>query len=143
MAKVFIIDTNVLVAGVITKDNQSPTVQIVDAILTGKILFLLSSELLQEYLEVLSRPKLKKLHQLSDSEVEQLLSEITANAIWQEPETKYIAPDPGDNHLWNLLMKHKDCTLITGDKILIEKPPVGRSVITPASFIKLFLQNIH
>ncbi len=33
--KVFIVDTNVLVSGLITKDNNSPTAQILDFMLIG------------------------------------------------------------------------------------------------------------
>lgn len=143
MSKIFIVDTNVLIAGLITKDNKSPTARILDLMLTGKILFLLSPELLKEYLDVLSRPKITKLHQLSEKEIDQILSEITANSIWQEVEDKYGAPDPGDNHLWNLLMKHPSYTLITGDLLLIEQAPMKRSVITPATFIKMNFKSLH
>jgi len=143
MSKIFIVDTNVLAAGLITKDKNSPTAQILDLVLTGKVLFLLSPALLNEYLSVLSRPKLRKLHRLSAKEIDQILSEITANAIWQDVEDKYKAPDPGDNHLWNLLMKHSSYSLITGDLLLIEQAPSDRSVITPATFIKMNKVNFH
>jgi len=142
MNKIFIIDTNVLIAGLLTKNSQSPTAKIVDSILNGKIIFILSPELLQEYFEVLSRPKLIKLHGLSDKEIEQILSEVTANAIWLEVDDEFVAPDPGDSHLWNLLMKHKDYTLVTGDQLLIEQAPLNRSVISPATYVKLCLGNL-
>ncbi len=37
-----IIDTNVLVAGLITSQPSSPTVQVLDAMLDGRLLYLLS-----------------------------------------------------------------------------------------------------
>ena len=84
-ARVFIVDTNVLVAGLITAERQSPTAQILDAMLTGKIFYLLSSELAQEYRDVLLRPRLTRLHGLNETEIDQVMNEIAANAIWRDP----------------------------------------------------------
>ena len=70
--------------------------------LRREVLFLLSPALLAEYRGVLMRPKLVGLHGLTEAEVDRLLTELTANAIWREPQVKSAAPDPGDNHLWAL-----------------------------------------
>ena len=91
-AHVFIIDTNVFVAGLVSSVYTSPTVKILDAMLTGSLMYALSPALLQEYRMVLMRPKLLKLHGLTENEVDQLLSEITANAIWREPAISRQAP---------------------------------------------------
>ncbi|MEX0450131.1 PIN domain-containing protein [Spiribacter sp. 221] len=55
-----IVDTNVLVAGLITADRQSPTGRAVDAMLNGRLLFLLSPALLAEYRTVLLRAKARR-----------------------------------------------------------------------------------
>jgi hypothetical protein len=47
-----IIDTNVLVAGLITSQPSSSTVQVLDAMLDGRLLYLLSPALLGEYRHV-------------------------------------------------------------------------------------------
>ena len=44
--RIFVIDTNVLAAGLITADTTSPTARILDAMLDGSLFYLLSSELL-------------------------------------------------------------------------------------------------
>ena len=106
--------------------------------LNGGIMYVLSPALLQEYRMVLLRPKLRHLHGLSELEVDQLLTEITANSIWREPSTSLSAsqqaPDPGDNHLWDLLLQTPDTILITGDQLLLCKPPAEGAVITPLSW---------
>lgn len=130
-----IIDTNVLIAGVISSSQQSPVVKLVDAMLSGEILFLLSAELLAEYRQVLLRPKLSKLHGLREDEVDQLLTEITANGIWREPPETENAPDLGDNHLWNLLRQNTTALLVTGDKLLLDNPPHYASVISPSTCV--------
>lgn len=134
MASLFIIDTNVLVAGLITQDETSPTARLVDAMLSGGILFILSPALLSEYGAVLLRPRVSKLHGLSSDEVDVLLTEITGNAIWREHQeiSSSTSPDPGDAHLWDLLHSEPGSILITGDRLLLANPPEGHNLITPA-----------
>lgn len=139
-ARIFIVDTNVLVAGLITAEPKSPTAMILDAMLTGDLLYLLSAELLREYRDVLLRPRLSRLHGLDESEIDQLLTDITANAIWREPpqDTDQAPPDPQDSHLWSLLASEPTAVLITGDRLLIQKPRSQSSVIYPATWAKHF-----
>lgn len=129
---VFIVDTNVVVAGLITNDEQSPVAQILDGMLTGRFIYLLSPDLLFEYRTVLNRPRIQKLHKLSVTEIDVLLTELTANAVWREPSANVPAPDPGDNHLWSLLAYQPDTILVTGDKLLLDNPPNFATVLTPA-----------
>ena len=125
MTGLFIVDTNILIAGLISSNN-SPVTQIVDAMLNGTIIYSLSPALLQEYREVLLRPKLRKLHKLSEKEIDQFLTEIIANSVFCEPsKRKEKVPDRGDNHLLDLLQYTKNAMLITGDKLLLEKPLRG------------------
>lgn len=136
----FIIDTKVLVAGLISSQPSSPTVTIVDAMLDGSLLFLLSPELIMEYRTVLLRPKLLSLHQLDETQIDLILTEITANALWREPIDQETppAPDPNDAHLWTLLATEPSAILVTGDRLLYENPPKLRSVISPSSCVTLF-----
>ena len=140
---IFIIDTNVLIAGLISLEEKSPMVKIVDAMLGGRIIYLLSPELLREYRTVLLRPKLLRLHGLNEQQIDCLLTEITANAIWHETPTASLesAPDPGDKHLWDLLATEATAILVTGDHLLFENPPRQSSVITPSSCVKLVLRG--
>lgn len=136
---IFIIDTNVLVAGLLTTQPESPTGKIVDAMLDGRLIFLLNMELLQEYRSVLLRPKLMRLHGLQEEQIDHLLTELTGNAIWRDTVVVAAdqAPDAGDRHLWNLMATVPEAILVTGDRLLLESPPVGRSVILPASCVGL------
>ena len=129
---VCVVDTNVVVAGLITANTDSPTVRILDSLLEGNILYLMSAALLSEYASVLRRSKIASLHQLSDEHIDMLLTELVANAIWREP-------DPGDNHLWSLLASHAGSILVTGDQLLLKNPPSSYSVISPRSFAEAYL----
>ena len=140
-SQLVIIDTNVIVAGLITSRVDSPTAQILDAMLDGRVMYLMSPALLEEYREVLLRPKLVRLHGLAEDEIDQVLTHITANGIWREPPSAVSpnAPDPGDNHLWGLLELESAATLVTGDQLLIQNPRPHSSVISPAALVKNLL----
>ena len=51
-----IVDTNVVIAGLLSSGKDSPVSRILDAMLDGRLLFLLSPALLAEYRQVLLRP---------------------------------------------------------------------------------------
>ena len=76
-----VIDTNVVVAGLLTGNTDSPTARILDGMCKGAFPFLLSTALLAEYREVLLRKKIRKLHGLSERDVEALLVALATNAI--------------------------------------------------------------
>ncbi|MFO7879877.1 MAG: putative toxin-antitoxin system toxin component, PIN family [Bacteroidales bacterium] len=139
-SRIFIIDTNVVAAALITGRPDSPTARILDAMISGSLIYLLSADLLNEYRHVLLRPKLARLHRLQPPEIEQILIELTANAIWRDPPTDraHHSPDPCDCHLWDLLASEPAAILITGDKLLIDNPGPQRSVISPATWIQTF-----
>lgn len=107
---------------------------------SGTIVFLLSPALLDEYRSVLLRPKLVKLHGLTEAQTDQLLAELTANAIWREPKPGSPAPDRGDDHLWALLSSYSGSVLVTGDRLLLENPPIRSSVISPSTWLSDFRQ---
>ena len=60
--KACIIDTNVIVSGLVGTDSNSPPARILDAMLDGDLLYLMSDDLLNEYSSVLHRPRLVRLH---------------------------------------------------------------------------------
>ena len=135
---VCVIDTNVVVSGLISADEHSPTVFILDAMLGGGLVYLLSHELLNEYSTVLRRANLVRLHGLSSREVDRLLTHLVANAMWREPESNVgsNAPDSADRHLWALLATFSGAVLITGDQLLLKEPPTPGSVISPRHFVE-------
>lgn len=52
-----VIDTNVLVSALISKNENSATVQVLERLLNREIIPLYSREILQEYRDVLNRKK--------------------------------------------------------------------------------------
>lgn len=132
-----VIDTNVIISALISGDSQALVCRIFDGMLTAEFVYLLSPALLDEYRAVLLRPKIQKLHGLTADEIDRILGDIVMNAIWREPTAAFIAPDPGDNHLWELLAAQKGSILVTGDRLLLDNPPDFASVVSPRSFLTL------
>ena len=138
---VCVVDTNVVVSGLISSDKESPTIFVLDAMLGGGLVYLLSQELLNEYSTVLRRPKLLRLHGLSGQDIDRLLTHLVANAMWREPAIMGDAPDSADGHLWALLATFPGTVLITGDQLLIKEPPSPSSVISPRRFRDVYLPD--
>lgn len=138
---VFVVDTNVVVAGLITGSSRSPIASVLDTMLSGKLVFLLSPALLDEYRSVILRPKLAKLHGLPEAQIDQLLVELAANAIWREPKAGSPTPDRGDDHLWALLSAYPGSILLTGDRLLLENPQKQSSVISPGTWLNDFVSS--
>lgn len=136
-----VVDTNVVVSGLISGDPDTPPARILDAMLDGRVIYLMSGDLLDEYSNVLRRPRLVRLHRRTDEQLDRLLADLVANAIWRDPADGDDAPDPRDSHLWALLSCRPRGLLVTGDRLLAENPPSGASVISPRRFADMFLPS--
>lgn len=130
-----VIDTNIVVAGLLTAKRDSPTAWLLDGMRQGVFPFLLSTALLVEYREVLLRTKIRKAHGLRESEIDILLTEIATHAIVREPEITFGAPDPDDNHLWALVSSVPGSVLVTGDLALARNPPPGSIVLAARQYV--------
>ena len=126
-----------MVAGLLTSHPDSPVARILDGMLRASFRFVISEALLAEFRQVLLRPKLLKIHGLSAAEVDEVLTDLARHAIVlpvTTPTTPFIAPDPGDQFLWNLLTSRDDLVLVTGDNLLLQKGPLQQSAISPLAF---------
>lgn len=132
----WVVDTNVVVSAIITSDAASPAAVILNHMLNAEFNFALSLDLLSEYRRVLLRPRIKRLHGLTEREIDILLEVLATNGVIVDTSGRNEqAPEPGDNHLWRLLAARPGLNLITGDALLIENPPPGRRVLRPREFI--------
>ena len=135
MSRWVVVDTNVVVAGVLTRDPGAPTAWVLDGMLRGEVRFLLSVALLAEYREVLLRPRIRSRHKLSVGEIDALLTHIAENGVLREVTSGRSAPDIDDDHLWALLATAPRAVLVTGDGLLLANPPDGASVILTRTFL--------
>ena len=138
MTRQLVVDTNVVVAGLISRPSDSPVCRLLDGMLAGSFSFLLSPALLDEYRRVILRPAIRELHGLTAEQVDIILTEIVANALIREVPHPLAppAPDRGDDHLWRLLASMQRTILVTGDRRLLEQPPEFASVVSPRAAIE-------
>ena len=136
-----IVDTNVVVAGVLTENHASPVARILSGMLAAAFSYVISEALLVEYRAVLLRPKLRKLHGLAVAGVDTILLDLVQHAIVLNPPplTAPPAPDPADQFLWDLLAVRPDLLLITGDKILLQDTGMQGRVILP----RVWIDGVH
>ena len=137
--KYVVIDTNVLVSALITRNENSPTVQILRFLANGNIVPVYSDGIVREYNEVLRRAKFK----LSESLIINLLKDIMDNGlkITELAEVTETMPDPKDIVFYavTLSAQDKDAFLVTGNgKHFPEKP----FVVTPSELVEILKQDI-
>jgi predicted nucleic acid-binding protein len=147
-----VIDTNVVVSGLLSAPADSPTGRIVDAMLAATVPFVLSEALLAEYRDVLLRPAIMECHGLTEAQIDTVLEELVLNAGFREPaslerltgqmgptsasavgEKAQHAP-PGDEHLIALLESAPGAVLVTGNRGLAQAVASWCAVATPAEF---------
>ncbi len=109
-----ILDTNIWISFLISDSFSG-----FDALISSNnIEFLFCEELLQEFIDVVNRPKLKKI--ISDKNLKSLLKDIAQKAVFIELQTIVnVCRDPKDNYLLSLCKDGKATHLISGDKDLL------------------------
>lgn len=131
-----VIDTNVVVSAMLKADSMPALV--LKEVLVGNICLLLNQEILDEYLEVLSR---KKFH-FSVETVINLVREIKKRAIFIDAmPTDESMPDPDDAVFYEIVMearKETDAYLVTGNRKHFPEKPY---VVTPKEMIDIINNN--
>lgn len=129
-----VIDTNVLVSAAM-KPESVPG-QVVELVLDGVIVPLLNKAIINEYRDVLLRPKFDFPEQI----VKDVLNEIDGHGIYVDTEHVDVElPDPKDLVFYEVVMdmrKEEDAYLVTGNiKHFPEKP----FIVTPKQMIDIIL----
>ena len=137
--KYVVIDTNVFVSALITRNENSPTVQILRFLANGNIVPVYSDEIVKEYNEVLRRDKFK----LPEIIIINLLKDIMDNGlkVTELTEVNEVIPDPKDVVFYavTLSAQDKDAFLVTGNgKHFPEKP----FIVTPTELCKILKEAI-
>lgn len=132
--KRIILDTNLWVSFLISGKCERLDILLFDH--HCKLLF--SKELLEEFLEVTRRPKLRKYFELDD--LTELLEVIEEYSEMVEVSTSVdLCRDPKDNFLLSLGIDGKADYLLTGDNDLLVIEKVGDlRICTISDFLSMF-----
>ena len=106
-----VLDTNVLVSAMISPFGNEAL--ILSAVQHGKITPCLSQEIVQEYADVLARPRFR----FAPDEIAGLIQMITTRGLmFQPPSSEGRSPDPGDESFIACAMQAEAQFLVTGNK---------------------------
>lgn len=128
-----VVDTNVIVSALITKNPDSPPRQVFRAMLTGDIIPLYHADILAEYEEVLNR---KKFH-LQIETIQTVMQAIREFGVEVVPKpTGEILVDMDDLVFYEVAMEKRDddAYLVTGNQ---KHYPVRDFIVTPAEMLEI------
>lgn len=132
-----VIDTNVMVSAMLTHNIQSATFKVMEAMFENQIIPLYNEDIIDEYEDVLQRPKFG----FSESEVNHYLETLKQVGIHslRIPTTEHF-PDPKDVVFYEVAMSKEDAYLVTGNKKHFPNTPI---VVTPAEMVEILSQTIR
>ena len=129
-----VIDTNVLVSSLLSKNPDSATRRVVDAVAQGRIIPLYDSAILDEYSEVLYRSKFP----FSKLIILGILQMIREFGVRVSPgPVQEALPDPDDVVFYAVVMEKRktdDAYLVTGN---LRHFPCQTYVVTPAEMMAI------
>lgn len=128
-----VVDTNVLVSALLTKNDDAATVQVLRKIFAGDVIPLYSIETMAEYREVLARRKFRFDKDL----VDYVLLAIEKFGILINPSpTAVTLPDMDDLPFYEIDMERieDDPYLVTGN---IKHFTKESFIVTPAEFLEI------
>ena len=128
-----VIDTNVLLAALLSKSEDSATVKVVDAVFEGTIIPLYHQDILSEYDEVLHR---EKFH-LQETVIRTVLDAVRQYGVEVFPQpTGAVLIDMDDLVFYEVAMEKRDddAYLVTGNQ---KHYPFRDFIVTPAEMMKI------
>ena len=129
-----VIDTNVLVAALFSKKDDTATVQVIRAMLKGEFVPLYHKDILEEYDEVLHR---KKKYDFSEKAIQILLNAIMEFGIEVFPKsTGEILIDEDDVIFYEVAMEKREdnAYLVTGNT---KHYPIREFIVTPSEMVEI------
>ena len=128
-----VIDTNVLLSALLSKKMDAATVRVMDAVNDGVIIPLYHQEILEEYNDVLHRPKFH----LQEKEIDQMLKAIHQFGLEVFPRsTEEILIDQDDLIFYEVVMEKRNegAYLVTGNQ---KHYPVRSFIVIPAEMMQI------
>ena len=126
-----VIDTNVIVSSLLTRNHDSATARVMNAVYEGKVMPLVCGEILGDYEEVLHRAQLK----LDPAKCDYILSLIRDQAEPMHPvHTDASMPDEDDRIFFEIALAGQDVFdshLVTGN---LKDYPKADFVVSPSEF---------
>ena len=133
--KKFIIDTNILISGLLIKGSVS--FKAIEKV-RDEGLLIFSEATFREFELVLFRKKFDRY--LTEEERLQIIGKMHIEGFFEKVNTNLtISRDPKDDMFLNLAVDSKSSCIVTGDKdLLVLHPFQGIPILSPADFLTTF-----
>lgn len=126
-----VIDTNVIVSALLSRNPDAATVKVFKAVSDGIICPLFNQEIIEEYMDVLCRDKFK----LPIRHIESVVKKIQQLGIMAERvHSSEEFPDLDDIVFYEVALSKEDAYLVTGNTKHFPKSPI---VVTPAEMMEI------
>lgn len=122
-----VIDTNVLVSAILSIHPDSATVIIRDKIIDGLIIPLYNADIIEEYRNVLTRPKFHFPAELVDAVLDVILQK---GFSLERTKTEEVFIDPKDVVFYEIALSY----VVTGNTKQFQVSPI---VVTPAEMLRI------
>ena len=125
-----VFDTNVLVSALMSAQQDSPTVRLLDYVIDERIVLLYNDDIISEYDEVLHRDKFH----FSDERIQAVLDLVKTGLCLDPTTSTEHFPDPDDRVFYEVALSKDGAYMVTGNLRHFPKAPI---VVTPAEMIKI------
>lgn len=126
-----VIDTNVLVSAILSIHPDSATVIIRDKIIDGLIIPLYNADIIEEYRNVLTRPKFHVPAELVDAVLDVILQK---GFSLERTKTEEVFINPKDVVFYEIALSKEGSYVVTGNT---KHFPVSPIVVTPAEMLRI------
>ena len=137
-----VLDTNILVSATLVPEGRQA--QIVEAFEAGLFELVASDSILEEYIDVIRRPRITRKHPDAARRSEELLLAIQARAVMVSGITnrRYVLSDPEDDMIVACALEGKAELVVSGDSHLTSLETIrGVRIRTPKQFVEEVLNQ--
>jgi putative PIN family toxin of toxin-antitoxin system len=138
-----LIDTNILVRAMLSPEGSVGPV--VDFLRDGLYVFLYSEATLNEFVDVLGRPRMVHKYGITADEIDALSALVIRRGEPVKPSRSItVCRDPKDNKFLEVAVAGRADVIVSGDKDLrILDPFEGIPIVEPAQFLRLLRKSLE
>ena len=126
-----VIDTNVIISALLSRHQDTATVKILDHLYDRTIIPVYNDEILEEYVDVLQRPKFN----FPDNVIKTTLEAIRKGGLNSDRiDSNEEFPDPKDVVFYEVAMSVEDSYLVTGN---LKNFPQKSFIVSPAEMVEI------
>lgn len=126
-----VIDTNVFVSALLTRNAESAAAKVLGALFGRKITPLYNEDIIREYIEVLHRGKFA----FPEEDVDKILNTVkTMGVLTDREDSGEQFPDPDDAVFYEVALSKEGAFVVTGNLKHFPHKPI---VVTPAEMLEI------